>query len=380
MKEKNADKNSREFWIISNLLEKMDIQVGGNRAWDIQIHSPDFARRVMTMGGLGLGDSYIEGDWDANSVDSFINHILRARLDKEIKSFGMSISSLKSRFHSLAKGQKPWKFQDVLRNLPNEFFEAILGTNMSFTSGYWAAGAKTLEEAQQARRDMTCKKLNLKQGMRLLDAGSGWGGFSAFAAEHYGVECVCISSFKGQHEWASQHYAHLPIEFVQNESLMLDGMFDCIVSIDRFEHLPQKNYRVYLEMGDRILEEDGLLLLQSTGKNERRLNGKHWFDTHILQNNSLPTIAQIAGATNGLFVMEDMHNFGSDYDKTLMAWYQNFEAAWPALQKQYKFDEKLYRTWKYYLLSSAGAYRANDLQQWQCIFSKQHARNPPTVA
>ncbi len=380
MKQVSTEKNSREHWVVLNLLEKMDVEVNGNRAWDIQIHSPEFARSVMTMGGLGLGDSYIEGDWDAVSVDSFIDRILRARLDKEIKSFGMSIYSLKSRLHSLSKSQKPWKFQDFLRDLPNEFFEAILGSHMSFTCGYWATGAKTLEEAQQARLDMVCKKLNLKPGMRLLDAGSGWGALSAFAAEHYGVECVCTCHYQMQHEWASKRYAHLPIDFLQSEALMLDGTFDRIVSIHRFEHLPQKNYRTYLEMVDRILADDGLFLLQSTGKNERRVKGKHWFDTHILQNNSLPTIAQIAEATNGLFVMEDMHNFGSDYDKTLMAWYQKLEEAWPALAQNHKFDEKFYRTWKYYLLSSAGAYRANDLQQWQCIFSKRHAANAPTVA
>lgn len=124
-----------------------------------------------------------------------------------------------------------------------------------------------------------------------------------------------------------------------------------------------------MEVAKRCLKPDGLMLLHTIGKNKRNSTTDPWIDKYIFPNGDLPSIGQIGDAMDGVFVAEDLHNFGADYDKTLMAWAANFEAAWPQLKQNY--DEKFYRMWRYYLYSCAGAFRARDIQLWQWVLSPQ---------
>ena len=145
--------------------------------------------------------------------------------------------------------------------------------------------------------------------------------------------------------------------------------FDRIVSIGMFEHVGRKNHRTYMEVAARCLEDDGLFLLHTIGKNRRRNIPDPWIDRYIFPNGDLPSIGQIGDAVDGLFIVEDMHNFGADYDKTLMAWHRNFENAWPEFEEQ--LGERFRRMWRYYLLSCAGAFRSRDVQLWQWVLAKK---------
>jgi cyclopropane-fatty-acyl-phospholipid synthase len=226
-----------------------------------------------------------------------------------------------------------------------------------------------LTAAQENKLDLICRKLDLRPGMTVLDIGCGWGSFMRFAAEYYQVSCVGVTISREQAQWARENSAGLPLEYRLQDYRELNQRFDRVVSVGMFEHVGHKNYRTYMEVAHRCLEDDGLFLLHTIGKNERASTPDPWIDKYIFPNGALPSIGQIGDAADGLFVAEDLHNFGADYDKTLMAWCRNFESAWPRFSAQ--LGERFYRMWRYYLLSCAGAFRARDIQLWQWVFSKE---------
>ena len=135
-----------------------------------------------------------------------------------------------------------------------------------------------------------------------------------------------------------------------------------------FEHVGYKNYRRFMEVQHERLEPEGLLLLHTIGRNSSTTALEPWLERHIFPNAMLPSPGQIASAFEGLFVLEDWHSFGADYDRTLIAWYWNFERAWPTLAPRY--GARFFRMWRYYLLTCAGAFRARTNQLWQLVLSK----------
>lgn len=359
---------SSVYQTMARLLAQADVMVGGTRPFDIQFHDPKVPDRVFAMGSLGLGESYMDGQWEAEQLDEFFVRVLRARLDRHVQPLRLAFHAMHARLFNHQSVRRAWKVGEAHYDLGNEFYEAMLDSRMTYTCGYWE-NAKTLEQAQEAKLDLICRKLQLQPGMRLLDIGCGWGSLMGYAAEHYGVTCVGVTISKEQTAWAKQRYAGLPLEFRLQDYRTVDERFDRIASIGMFEHVGRKNHRTFMEMAHRCLADDGLFLLHTIGKNERSPATDPWIDKYIFPNGDLPSIGQIGDAIDDLFVAEDLHNFSADYDKTLMAWHTNFELAWPRFKDQ--LGERFYRMWRYYLLSCAGAFRARDMQLWQWVFSKE---------
>lgn len=357
--------NARKM--LTNLLETANINVNGNDPWDIQVHNDDVFNRVLAKGNLGLGEAYMDGAWDAGQIDEFFHRVLRARLDQKIQPLRLAVHALAVRLLNRQNIQRAWKVGEVHYDLGNEFYQAMLDRRMTYTCGYWLQ-ADNLAQAQENKLDLICKKLQLKPGMRLLDIGCGWGSLMGFAAEHYDVHCVGVTISKEQAEWARQAYPGLSLEFRLQDYRELDERFDRIASVGMFEHVGRKNLRTYMEVAHRCLADDGIFLLHTIGKNQRKTTPDPWIDRYIFPNGDLPSITQIGEAIDGLFVTEDLHNFGADYDKTLMAWHHNFEEAWPRFKS--RLGDRFYRMWRYYLLSCAGAFRARDIQLWQWVFTR----------
>jgi cyclopropane-fatty-acyl-phospholipid synthase len=242
----------------------------------------------------------------------------------------------------------------------------MLDSRMIYSCGYWA-NAVTLDEAQTAKLDLVARKLMLEQDMRILDIGCGWGGAARYFAEAYGVEVVGITVSEQQLLLGQEIVAGLPVELCLQDYRELDGTFDRIYSIGMFEHVGHKNYRNYFDVVKRCLDLGGLFLLHTIGTNITRPGVDPWIARYIFPNGELPSARQITRATEGTLVLEDWHNFGPDYERTLKCWYENFEAAWPELRGNY--DERFHRAWRYYLLTSAGSFRARANQLWQIVFS-----------
>jgi cyclopropane-fatty-acyl-phospholipid synthase len=354
----------------AKLLAQADVRINGSRPWDIRVHHPDTVPRILAKGSLGLGESYMDGWWDCEQIDEFIARVLRARLDEKVRSAGLLLAALKARLMNLQSERRAWQVGREHYDLGNELFERMLDPYMAYSCGYWAQ-ATDLAAAQEAKLDLVCRKLGLKPGMRLLDIGCGWGSLMRFAAEHYGVTCVGLTVSKQQALWGAQKAGGLPLRFELTDYRLFnpDGAqrFDRVASIGMFEHVGHKNYATYFEVARRSLAEDGLFLLHTIGKNRSGTLVDPWIEKYIFPNGSLPSVMEIAAACEDRFIVEDWHNFGADYDRTLMAWHERFEAAWPELRGRY--TERFYRMWRYYLLSCAGTFRARDNQLWQVVLS-----------
>jgi len=363
-----VSETSRAHRAAADLLCAAGIRINGSRPWDMQLRETGVPERALAHGNLGLGEAYMDGAWEAEALDEFFARLLGTRMTDNIQPWRLFGHVFAARLLNRQNVRRARQVGERHYDLGNEFYAAMLDARMTYTCGYWD-GAATLEQAQEAKLKMVCRKLQLKPGMRLLDIGCGWGSLMAYAAEHYGVQCVGVSISKEQIEWAQQRHAHLPLEFRLQDYRDLDEPFDAIASIGMFEHVGRRNHRAYMEVAHRCLRGNGLFLLHTIGKNARRSAPDPWIDKYIFPNGDLPSIGQIGDAADGLFVVEDLHNFGADYDKTLMAWYRNFEAAWPRFEQE--LGPRFYRMWRYYLLSCAGAFRARDIQLWQWVLSKE---------
>ncbi|MFC3607052.1 cyclopropane fatty acyl phospholipid synthase [Stutzerimonas tarimensis] len=349
------------------LLARADIEIDGSRPWDMHLNRSGVPERAFSTGNLGLGEAYMEGAWDCEALDEFFYRLLRAKVYRHVQPLRLVFHALRSRLINLQNAKRAWQVGEAHYDLGNDFYATMLDPRMTYTCGYWA-DASNLAEAQEAKLELICRKLGLEPGMRVLDIGCGWGSFMGYAAEHYGVECVGVTISREQAEWARQRYQGLPLEFRLQDYRDLDERFDRIASVGMFEHVGRKNHRVFMEVANRCLADDGLFLLHTIGKNCRQGAPDPWIDRYIFPNGDLPAASQILEAAEGLFVAEDLHNFGSDYDKTLMAWHDNFEAAWPGHAD--RLDERFRRMWRYYLLSCAGAFRARHIQLWQWVLAK----------
>ena len=355
---------------VEQLLDLAGIQVGGTRPWDIQVRNPGWYRRVWRDRNLGLGESYVEGWWDCPQLDAFFHRLLASGAEERMKvTLRLALRTLG---HRLVNFQTRVRARQVAYrhyDLGNDLYRAMLDPTMTYSCGYWKR-ASTLEQAQLDKMALVCGKLDLRPGMRLLDIGCGWGALARYAAERHGAQVLGLTLSRPQQEAAQAACAGLPVEIrLQDYRDLQAPPFDRVVSVGMFEHVGHKNHRTFMAQVDRHLAGDGIALLHTIGGNLTRPAGDPWITRYIFPNGEIPSAAQISRALEGRFVMEDWHNFGADYDRTLMAWHRNFTGAWPALQAA--FDPTFRRMWDYYLLSCAGAFRARAVQLWQIVLSRR---------
>lgn len=350
-------------------LESAGIQINGTRPWDVQVKDDRLFERVVRKGSLGLGEAYMDGWWEAEALDRFFTRVLEAKLEEQFTLKPAYIFEyIKSVITNPQNREKAFEIGDHHYDIGNDLYKIMLDKRMVYTCGYWQ-GAETLDEAQKAKLDLVCRKIGLQAGQRVLDIGCGWGSFAQYAAEEYGAKMVGVTVSKEQVELARERCKGLPVEIRLQDYREVNEPFDHIVSLGMTEHVGSKNYRTYMQTAHRCLKDDGIFLLHTIGGNRSVRTTDPWIEKYIFPNSQLPSIRQLALASEGLFVMEDWQNFGVHYDTTLMAWYQNFDAGWDELKSTY--SEQFYRMWKYYLLSCAGSFRARKNQLWQIVFSKQ---------
>jgi len=362
-------RKSRAQRFVEEMMGHAGITVNGSAPWDMQLLADGVCERGLSKGNLGLGETYMDGAWDAPQLDEFFCKLIRGGIADSVHPTALLLHVLAVKLMNRQNKDRAWEVGEKHYDLGNQFYASMLDERMTYTCGYWK-DATTLQQAQDAKLDLICRKLNLKPGMRVLDIGCGWGSFMSYAAEHYGVACVGVTISREQAEWGRQRYAHLPIEFRLQDYRDVDEKFDAIASVGMFEHVGPKNYRTYMQTAQRCLKDDGLFLLHTIGKNLTSAPDP-WIDKYIFPNGEVPTLAQMTESLEGVFVVEDLHNFGADYDRTLMAWFERFDNAWA--QYAAVLGERFYRMWKYYLLSCAGAFRARDLQLWQWVLSPKGA-------
>ncbi len=363
--------NFARKWIEKSL-EQADIKIDGSRPFDIKVHDSRFFLCVLSGGSLAFGEAYMAGWWDSEQVDETVSRLLNAKIER--KTY-VKISRAPLLLYSLVfnrqSSKRSFQVGEEHYDIGNDLYGAMLDSRKVYTCGYWKR-AKNLEEAQEAKLDLVCKKLGLKKGDSVLDIGCGWGSFLKFAAEKYGVRGVGITVSKEQAHLARESLGNLPVEIRVEDYRETQGEFDHVVSLGMFEHVGYKNYRSYMKVVKRVLKDNGLFLLHTIGGNRSVVSTDPWIEKYIFPNGMLPSISQIGKSIEGVFVMEDWHNFGTDYDKTLMEWFSDFDNSWTKLEAKYGslVGGKFYRMWKYYLLASAGSFRSRKNQLWQVVLSK----------
>lgn len=357
---------------VEKLFALADIAVNGTRPWDISVRNRNLFRRLLAHGSLGLGESYMDGWWDCGHIDQLVCRLFGAGIDRRVKIPAMMLAALRARLMNRQSTGRAFEIGRRHYDIGRDLYAAMLDSRMLYSCGFWK-DAQTLDEAQENKLELICRKLRLEKGVRLLDIGCGWGGLARFAADRYGVEVVGITVSEDQVMHARELCAGLPVEIRLEDYRALSGSFDRIVSVGMFEHVGYRNYRTFMAVVDRCLNRDGLFLLHTIGGNTSATATDPWIERYVFPNGMLPSVVQIAAATEGYFVLEDWQNFGSDYDRTLMAWWRRFEDSWPGLAGRY--GERFHRMWRFYLLSCAGAFRAKANHLWQVVFSRTGSAN-----
>lgn len=358
---------------IAAFLDRAGVELNGSRPFDVRVTNPELYKRHLWKPSLVLGEAYTDGWWECDQLDELFFRICRCyRNQSDYDTLFVMWDTLMGAFFNL---QTKWRSKQVAElhyNLGNNLYSAMLGPTMSYTCAYWK-NATSLDQAQLNKFDLICRKINLKERDIVLELGCGWGSFAKFAAENYGCRVVGVNISKEQILFAKESCTNLPVEFylcdyrdtkIYNPKNLV---FDKVVSIGLCEHIGHKNYRVFMQIALQNLKESGLFFLHTIGKHETYYSVDPWINKYIFPNGMLPSVALLAKSMEQLFIIEDLHNFGTDYDKTLMAWHNNFVRYWPSLKQHY--DEAFYRRWNYYLLSCAGGFRARAMQLWQFVLS-----------
>lgn len=354
---------------VEKILKSVDVEINGSRPWDLQIHDDRFYSRVLRGGSLALGESYMDGWWDCKALDQLSDKLLRGRIEKKVRASSPSFFLVLLRAYLLNPQSKKRAYivGEKHYDVGNDLFSLMLDERMNYSCGYWR-NAENLDQAQINKLDLICRKMHLKPGMNVLEIGCGWGGFAKYAAENYGVSVHGVTISKQQVEFAQDSCKDLDVRIELKDYRELNGQYDSIVSIGMFEHVGYQNYKNYMKVVHRCLKEDGLFLLHTIGRNQSGRATEPWINKYIFPNGMTPSAQQISAASEGLFVVEDWHNFGQDYDATLMSWNKNFQNNFDKLNDSY--DDRFKRMWEYYLLMCAGTFRCRRNQLWQLVMSK----------
>jgi cyclopropane-fatty-acyl-phospholipid synthase len=353
---------------INQLAAAANITINGSKPYDIKVHDDRFYKKALTQRELGVGEAYMDGWWSSNQLDETIARLLSINIREKLPVTPILVKSVL--VGSLANRQKlgrAHKNASAHYNIGNDLYEKMLDKRMLYTCAFWEK-AKDLEKAQEAKIDRVCQKLHLKPGMTLLDLGCGWGGFAEYAAKNYGAKVTGVNVASEQVKIARQRTHGLTVKILQKDYRQITGKYDRIVSIGIMEHIGPKNYRTFLAKCNQLLKDDGIMLHHTMGNNSSVNYVDPWTDKYIFPSGVIPSLAQLSKAAENMLIIEDLENFGPDYDKTLMAWHKNFVNSYPKLKDTY--DERFYRMWEYYLLSCAAAFRVRKLQLYQIVMRK----------
>jgi cyclopropane-fatty-acyl-phospholipid synthase len=357
---------SRE--LVEKMLKPAGIVVNGDKPWDIQVHNEKLWDRVLAKGTLGIGEAYMDGWWDCEQIDELVNRMVRVDGEKQIsKSFSNTLRVIQSKLLNMQTESRSKKVAREHYDLGNDMYMAFLDPYNQYSCGYFK-DTSDLNIAQEQKLDLICRKLKLKLNDKVLDIGCGWGGFAKYASSHYGCHVTGISISDEQIAYAKEFTKGFPVEIINMDYRKVEGSFDKVVSIGMIEHVGYKNYRKMMEIVKKVLKPEGIFLLHTIGRNESDSIGfDDWLEKYIFPNSMIPSQQQMAKACEDLFVMEDLHNFGLYYDKTLMAWWKNFDKSWPKFKD--KYGERFYRMFRYYILSCAGTFRGRKTLLWQMVFT-----------
>ncbi len=356
---------------IADLLAHADVKIVHEpsfsaKPWDMRVHNDALFSRILGQGTLGLGEAYMDGWWDCEQLDELFARVLAAELAGKVATWSDKAFFLLGHLRNRQIGKRLRATAADHYDTGNDLYQHMLDKKMIYTCGYWRH-AENLDQAQEHKLELVARKLKLKPGMRVLDVGCGWGGAAKYIADKHGVDVVGITLSEQQYELAQEHVRDSSAIVRLQDFRALNEKFDRVYSLGMFEHVGFKNFADYFRIVDQCLEPGGLFLLHTIGHRVTSFKVDPWMDRYIFPNSILPSAEMINRYSADYFSVEDWHNFGLDYHKTLLAWDRNLHAAWPLLPD---YEERFKRMWHYFLMCSAGSFKAYRNHLWQVVFSK----------
>jgi cyclopropane-fatty-acyl-phospholipid synthase len=341
----------------------------------ILVRDDRFYARVARAANLGFAESYMDGWTDLKRIDEMYFRFLSADLHEEISlPLPHRLSILLARTVNLQTPERAKRDTNAHYDLGNEMFSLILGEVPLYTCGYWNREGMSLEEANRAAFDLTCRKLELRPGMQMLDIGCGWGALLRHAAKNFGINGLGVNISAPQLDFCRATCEGLPVEFLLEDCRLLDrrkfgGHFDAVSAVAMINHIGPKNYRQLYGTMHAVLKEGGLFLLQGIANRKEMYANDPFLNKYIFPRGVCPNLAQLLGPAEHFFTLEDFHNFTSYYPNTLTTWNANLQHNWNEIAKL-GFDERFRRMWELYFLSAAGTCRAREVIIFQAVFSK----------
>ncbi len=361
---------------VTEYFAQAGVAVGGHNPRDIRVNDPRFFAKVFRLGALGLGEAFVEKWFECDAPDEMVFCALRGGKKRKARAaeFARAAAGFFFNPQSVSRAKKS---AAAHYDMEPEVFRAFLDRRMIYSCAYWPR-AKNLDEAQEHKMNLVAAKLRLQKKMQALDIGCGWGGCARYLAEKYGANITGITLSERQREFAENENAHPRVRFLLRDYRRCEGEYDAIYSVGMFEHVGKKNHREFFQTARRLLKPGGVFLLHTIGEAAHESVSPSWAQKYIFPGGELPSQRDVAAAMEGLFVIDDWHNFGADYDKTLMQWRRNFAdnfAKMPAKRQ----TERFFRTWDFFLSSCAGAFRARRLQLWQLLLSPADSPHPQKI-
>ncbi len=357
----------------------------GNTPHGIETADSSVVRRIKREGLMGLGETYAQGLWFTDLRLDELMYGVFTNPQPPVSPLIWAkwfLALTEQRLLNRNSSRRAFNIGIQHYDLGNDLFRIMLDESMTYTSGYWAT-ASNLRQAQVDKLDLLCQKLDLRKGMHVLDIGCGWGNFAQHAAERYGVRVTGITVSRQQAGVAAHRCDGLPVEIRLQDYREISGHFDRIVSIEMIEAVGRKNIGTFYRVVDRCLKDDGLFALQAiTGDTFSRTSDRRldqymlWLVKYIFPDGYLPRQSELAGCGGTTMRIEDWHAFDLDYDRTLLAWAENFNAGWDQVKDRY--GEEFRRRWNFYLYSCAAAFRAGLVRVSQIVYSKRNRRHSPT--
>ncbi|HSX15020.1 MAG TPA: cyclopropane fatty acyl phospholipid synthase [Candidatus Saccharimonadales bacterium] len=359
---------------IRQLAAIAEIEFNGSRPFDIRVHEPLFYQRILDEGSRGFGNSYMDGWWDCDNLEELFFRILSSGARHQLRlNPHILLAAAQARVMNLQSRQRAFQIGERHYDWGNELFLAMLGRTMAYSCGYFPNGVEDLDQAQDAKLDLVCRKLKLEPGMRLLDIGCGFGSLLRYAAQNYGVSGVGVTVSVEQARLARQLCDGLDVEIREQDYRRINGQFDAIASIGMVEHVGYKNFRQFMAVAARSLAPHGHFCLHTITSNVSVKQGDPWLNERIFPNSMLPSVPQLGRAAEGYFVIEDVHNIGPGYFHTTRGWIGNLTGGWPELEKfdRDRYCPRNFRMWMYYLPSSGAIFHTRQAQVQQIVFSHE---------
>ncbi len=363
--------------IVTETLGRAGVRINGNNPWDIRVNNEQFFSRAL-RGSLGFGESYMDGDWDADELDALFRRVMRMRLTRSpLVVLNRGWNELRARLTNLQSRSGSLAIAEAHYDLDHRLYEEFLGPYNQYTCCFFDQ-AESLEAAEIEKLEMLCDKLDLGADDKVLDIGCGWGGFSKYAAQTRGCNVTGVSISTEQIAYARQFTSGLPVKIIEADYRDLPEMFggqhfDKVLICGMLEHVGYKNYRTIFSIVHSLLKDEGRFLLHTIGNNKTTAVVDPWIEKYIFRNSMAPSMEQLTTAFQDLLVVQDWENYGLYYAPTLAAWQHNFEERWEAIsaiESERPFDERFRRMFNYYFLSCKAAFETENLYLWHIVLTK----------